>query len=41
MFYGSVLGSLAVEKFGTERLQATTREEIDERVENLRYISHL
>jgi sugar/nucleoside kinase (ribokinase family) len=41
MFYGSVLGSLAVEKFGTERLQATTRKEIDERVENLRDISHL
>ena len=41
MFYGSVLGSLAVEKFGTERLQATTRKEIDERVEHLRDISHL
>ena len=41
MFYGSVMGSLAVEKFGTERLQATTRKEIDERFEHLREISHL
>jgi len=41
MFYGSVMGSLAVEKFGTERLQATTRAEIDERFEYLREISHL
>ena len=41
MFYGSVMGSFAVEKFGTERLQATTREEVDERFEQLREISHL
>jgi sugar/nucleoside kinase (ribokinase family) len=41
MFYGSVMGSLAVEKFGTERIQATTRQEIDERFEHLREISHL
>jgi sugar/nucleoside kinase (ribokinase family) len=41
MFYGSVMGSLAVEKFGTERLQATTRAEIDARFEHLREISHL
>jgi sugar/nucleoside kinase (ribokinase family) len=41
MFYGSVMGSLAVEKFGTERIQATTRKEIDERFEHLREISHL
>jgi sugar/nucleoside kinase (ribokinase family) len=41
MFYGSVMGSLAVEKFGTERLQTTTRAEIDERFEQLREISHL
>ena len=41
MFYGSVMGSLAVEKFGTERIQATTRAEIDERFEHLREISHL
>ena len=41
MFYGSVMGSLAVEKFGTERIQATTRKEIDQRFEHLREISHL
>jgi sugar/nucleoside kinase (ribokinase family) len=41
MFYGSVMGSLAVEDFGTERLQRTTRAEIDERFEHLREISHL
>ena len=41
MFYGSVMGSFAVEKFGTERLQATTREEVDERFEHLKEISHL
>ncbi|HEY8998543.1 MAG TPA: PfkB family carbohydrate kinase, partial [Edaphobacter sp.] len=31
MFYGGVMGSFAVERFGTERLQAVTREEIDAR----------
>jgi sugar/nucleoside kinase (ribokinase family) len=41
MFYGSVMGSLAVERFGTERLQETTRAEIDERFAHLREISHL
>jgi sugar/nucleoside kinase (ribokinase family) len=41
MFYGSVMGSFAVERFGTERLQETTRVEIDERFEHLRLISHL
>jgi sugar/nucleoside kinase (ribokinase family) len=41
MFYGSVMGSFAVEQFGTERLQRTTRAEIDERFEHLREISHL
>ena len=41
MFYGSVMGSLAVEDFGTERLQRTTRAEIDERFANLKEISHL
>src|ERR1700691_482736 len=30
MFYGSVMGSYAVERFGTERLQELTRKEIDE-----------
>jgi len=41
MFYGSVMGSFACERFGTERLQATTRAEIDERFEALKAISHL
>ena len=41
MFYGGVMGSFAVERFGTERLQAVTREEIDERFNLFREISHL
>lgn len=41
MFYGSVMGSFAVEQFGTERLQRTTRAEVDERFNHLREISHL
>jgi sugar/nucleoside kinase (ribokinase family) len=41
MFYGSVLGSFAVEAFGTDRLQHTTRAEIDERFEHLKESSHL
>jgi sugar/nucleoside kinase (ribokinase family) len=31
MFYGSVMGSFAVERFGTERLQQLSRAEIDAR----------
>jgi sugar/nucleoside kinase (ribokinase family) len=41
MFYGSVMGSFAVEAFGTERLQQTTRKDVDERFALLREISHL
>lgn len=41
MFYGSVMGSFAVEQFGTEKLQATTREEVERRFEQLRESSHL
>ena len=41
MFYGGVMGSFAVERFGTERLQRLTRDEIDERFEHFREISHL
>ncbi len=41
MFYGSVMGSFAVEQFGTERLQRTNREEIEERFAALRELSHL
>ena len=41
MFYGGVMGSFAVERFGTERLQNVTRQEIDERFNLFREISHL
>ncbi len=41
MFYGSVMGSFAVERFGTERMQGLTREEIDQRFEMFRELTHL
>ena len=41
MFYGSVMGSFAVERFGTERLQNLTREEIDARFQMFRELTHL
>lgn len=41
MFYGGVMGSFAVERFGTERLQNVTREEIEERFNLFKEISHL
>jgi sugar/nucleoside kinase (ribokinase family) len=41
MFYGSVMGSFAVEQFGTERLQRTSKKEVDERFGHLKEISHL
>ena len=41
MFYGGVMGSFAVERFGTERLQKVSREEIDERFKLFLEISHL
>lgn len=41
MFYGGVMGSFAVERFGTERLQNVTQEEIDERFATFRELSHL
>lgn len=41
MFYGSVMGSFAVERFGTERMQSLTREEIDERFTTFRELTHL
>ena len=41
MFYGSVMGSFAVEAFGTERLQQLTREEIDSRFQHFRELTHL
>ncbi len=41
MFYGGVMGSFAVERFGTERLQTLTREEIDQRFAVFRELTHL
>jgi len=41
MFYGSVMGSFAVERFGTERLQALSRPEIDGRFNEFRELTHL
>ena len=41
MFYGSVMGSFAVERIGTERLQNLTREEIDARFQIFRELTHL
>jgi sugar/nucleoside kinase (ribokinase family) len=41
MFYGGVLGSFAVEAFGTERLQRLTREEIEERYRIFRELTHI
>jgi sugar/nucleoside kinase (ribokinase family) len=41
MFYGSVMGSFACERFGTERLQQLTRQEIDKRFNLFRELTHL
>jgi sugar/nucleoside kinase (ribokinase family) len=41
LFYGGVMGSFAVERFGTERLQTLTRNEIDARFEVFRELTHL
>jgi sugar/nucleoside kinase (ribokinase family) len=41
LFYGGVMGSFAVERFGTERLRSLTREEIDERFQIFRELTHL
>ena len=41
LFYGGVMGSFAVERFGTERLQGVTRDEIEARFQLFRDISHL
>ena len=35
------MGSFAVQKFGTEQMQALTREEIDKRFALFRELSHL
>jgi sugar/nucleoside kinase (ribokinase family) len=41
LFYGGVMGSFAVEHFGTERLQSLSREEIDARFQIFRELTHL
>src|SRR5208283_1829165 len=41
MFYGSVMGSFACERFGAERIQQLTRQEIDERYNRFRELTHL
>jgi sugar/nucleoside kinase (ribokinase family) len=41
MFYGSVMGSFTVERFGTERLQELSRKEIDNRFHLFRELTHL
>ncbi len=41
MFYGGVMGSFAVECFGTERLQNLTGEEIEARFQQFRELTHL
>ena len=41
MFYGGVMGSFTVERFGPERLIELTREEIEERFKVFRSLTHL
>lgn len=41
LFYGGVMGSFAVERFGTERLQGLKREDIEARFEIFRELTHL
>jgi sugar/nucleoside kinase (ribokinase family) len=41
MFYGSVMGSFACERFGTERMQKLTRADIDVRFNLFRELTHL
>lgn len=41
MFYGSVMGSFAVERFGTDRLQNLDKDEIEDRFALFRQLSHL
>ena len=41
MYYGSVMGSFACERFGTERLQELSRQQIDERFALLRELTHI
>jgi sugar/nucleoside kinase (ribokinase family) len=41
LFYGGVMGSFAVERFGTERIQSLTREEIDGRFKVFQELTRL
>jgi sugar/nucleoside kinase (ribokinase family) len=41
LFYGGVMGSFAVETFGTERLQGLTREKIEARFQIFRELTHI
>lgn len=41
LFYGGVMGSFAVERFGTERLQSLTRDDIEARFQLFRELTHL
>jgi sugar/nucleoside kinase (ribokinase family) len=41
MFYGSVMGSFAVQRFGTERIAELSRKEIDDRFTQFRELTHL
>jgi sugar/nucleoside kinase (ribokinase family) len=41
LFYGGVMGSFAVERFGTERLQSLTKGEIEARFQIFRELTHL
>jgi len=41
LFYGGVMGSFAVERFGTERLQSLTKNEIEARFQLFRELTHL
>jgi sugar/nucleoside kinase (ribokinase family) len=41
LFYGGVMGSFVVERFGTERLQSLTRNEIEARFQLFRELTHL
>ncbi|MGA3212516.1 MAG: sugar kinase, partial [Terriglobales bacterium] len=41
MFYGGVMGSFAVERFGPERLTQLNRDEIEARFQLFRELTHL
>lgn len=41
MFYGSVMGSFTVERFGPERLQSLTKVDIEQRLKIFRDLTHL